>query len=196
VRASRSIGGGGGGARPPHPPLAVAYGTLPHSKECRLAHCVALLLRGGSVLSLLLQGKGLATQALAFMNKLESCFAATGEFSDEIYNAFEEVPLLIQEFFTRRIQLYERTCADGAAVAQMRAILIALDRTYRKLYDPIFDQQVIADQEGFIAFQEYANAKQLKLSQRITACVQSATKIEMMYVRACVCMLVVCSAVH
>ena len=130
------------------------------------------------------EGKELATRALALMNELESCFAATGDFSDEVYNAFEEVPPLIQRFFTRRIQLYERTCTDGAAVAEIRALLIALGCTYREMYEPIFNQQLIADREGFIAFQEYANAKQKKLGQRIEACVQSATKLHLMYYHA------------
>ena len=65
-------------------------------------------------------------------------------------------------------------------MAQVRAVLDALGRTYRDMYDPMFNQQRISDDQGYTALDEYARAKQQVLDQRIKRCVQSSTDLESM----------------
>ena len=109
------------------------------------------------------------------------CYSATGDFSEELYDTLEQLPGRIRQYFVRRIKLYERALKDGgAAVAQVRAVLDALGRTYRDMYDLIFNQQRISDDQGYTAFDEYARAKQQVLDQRIEHCVQSTNDLESM----------------
>ena len=48
------------------------------------------------------------------------------------------------------------------------------------MYDLIFNQQRISDDQGYTAFDEYARAKQQVLDQRIEPFVQSSTNLESM----------------
>ena len=82
------------------------------------------------------------------LSKLRSSFGADGDFSDADYEALEQAPTALREFFTNRVALYEDAFKDTKAVHRVRAMLASLRETYLKQYDETFRLQVaIGDKE-------------------------------------------------
>ncbi len=100
-----------------------------------------------------------------------------------MYDTFDEVPLQRQKFFAGRIEIYERSLANAAAVKQVTSLIDALSRIFREVYDPIFKVQLVSDKPWICSFARIFMAARLKgLSQRVSLCVQSASDLAAMCV--------------
>ena len=130
------------------------------------------------------QGKELFAKGAAFLAQAQECHAAQGEFSETIDDAFEEQLQPLRELFTQRVRLYEQAWGNQTALRQAEALIAALSKVYRELYDPIFAQQRVSDNKGFAAFQDCANAYSAEMKKRMLTCVQSATNLAVMYQHA------------